>query len=347
MKTRLAITKIFLVLSSVLLAFVIGELVLRAVGKAEGIDFRFYLKELKNPAQIPADLIVPDRLLGWKLKADVRRMATTSDFSVEYKINSKGLRDKDYDVKKPNGKVRILAFGDSVTFGEGVASSERFTDIAAKSLANAEVINFGVPGYSLSQILSSFENDGLKYDPDYCIVFVTFPIVRREVYIGMIPTTLYVNRLDGLFRRANPIVENSYLLSYLDYFATLFSIQRRLRHQNEALLKSVPEKKARSFDLVRIRENSVTLMTRFSEVCRQHGIKLLIVNISAPRNGLPVPIYFFEDLGPGTPYYDLSSLLAAESRRHRLSFTFDLHYNPRTHRLIGNKVAEILKKEMP
>ena len=56
-------------------------------------------------------------------------VVSTPDFAVGYRTNSRGLRDREYPLEKPAGKTRILALGDSFTFGHGIAYGERFTDI--------------------------------------------------------------------------------------------------------------------------------------------------------------------------------------------------------------------------
>src|SRR4030042_4345946 len=171
----------YAILSFVLifLNLIICELSMRVIGKKKNIDFRLYTKELKNSDRLPSDLFVNDDILGRRLKPNVQVLATTSDFSVIYSINSKGLRDKEYDFDNPQGKIRILAFGDSCTFGEGVSYSRRFTDIAEDYFHNVEIINFGVPGYGLDQILLYFAADGLRYKPDYVMVFINRAIERR------------------------------------------------------------------------------------------------------------------------------------------------------------------------
>jgi hypothetical protein len=54
------------------------------------------------------------------------------------KINSYGLRDYEYLLNKPPGATRILALGDSVTFGFGVNLEDTYTKILEQSALRAD-----------------------------------------------------------------------------------------------------------------------------------------------------------------------------------------------------------------
>jgi lysophospholipase L1-like esterase len=75
------------------------------------------------------------------------------------RTNSRGFRTPEFDVAPAPGRVRVVALGDSSTFGWGVERSEAWPARLAASLAMRwhvdpgaiEVINLGVPGYSTFQ----------------------------------------------------------------------------------------------------------------------------------------------------------------------------------------------------
>ena len=137
---------------AIIVGFFLSEISMRITGKIMHIDFTLYMKELKNSNRLPEEMYLHDDL-GHRLRPNTQVLATTSDFSVIYKINSQGVRDKEYNFTKPKSTTRILAFGDSFTFGEGIPYGERFTDIAGKHFPNLEIINFGVPGYGFDNML--------------------------------------------------------------------------------------------------------------------------------------------------------------------------------------------------
>ncbi|MBL7056148.1 SGNH/GDSL hydrolase family protein [Candidatus Woesearchaeota archaeon] len=93
------------------------------------------------------------------------------------KINSKGLRDNEYDYKKLAGTYRILVIGDSITFGFGVDQNKTYPKIL-ESLLNQnkinnkdiEVINLGIGNYNTLQELEFLKVEGIRYDPDEIIL---------------------------------------------------------------------------------------------------------------------------------------------------------------------------------
>ncbi|MGN7611563.1 SGNH/GDSL hydrolase family protein, partial [Magnetococcales bacterium HHB-1] len=92
-------------------------------------------------------------------------------------INSKKLRDREFDYQKPEQTFRILMLGDSVTFGWGV----RVQDTVSKLLEHAlnakpdrkhafEVINTGVGNYNTQMQTDYFFSEGYKYQPNLILL---------------------------------------------------------------------------------------------------------------------------------------------------------------------------------
>ncbi|MDG1893746.1 MAG: GDSL-type esterase/lipase family protein [Fuerstiella sp.] len=113
-----------------------------------------------------------DELLGWKNIPDWK--ATTHNR--ELTINSKGLRDREYEYDKPDGVRRILVLGDSYVWGYGVADHEVFTEVLETRLAGDQwqVINSGVSGWGTDQELLFLTDEGFKYSPDVVILAFFF-----------------------------------------------------------------------------------------------------------------------------------------------------------------------------
>ena len=72
-----------------------------------------------------------------------------TEFTFDVRINNLGVRDRDFPVERSE-KYRIIALGDSFTYGWGVAVEESWTKQLEKNLRAAgydvEVINMGTPG---------------------------------------------------------------------------------------------------------------------------------------------------------------------------------------------------------
>lgn len=341
---------------------------MRLIGMVNNIDLTLYMKELKNSDRLPRELFVNNNGL-YGLRPNIQVLATTSDFSIIYKINSQGLRDKEYDFTKPKGKIRILAFGDSFTFGEGVEYGNRFTDIIEKSFPNLEVINFGVPGYGLDRILIKFAAEGLKYPTDYIIIFINKVIIDRfstdimkNNYVDLeniIPkspvnnaSTAYINRNDAFFnkRRDFLALDRSFLFSFLNYKLCLFTLKNKLKEDDKKVWNAiyakhqkqvhVTQNKALDRKIDPIAARTTLLIKKFNDICKEYGIKLIIMNIDDYFTNMD----FLRGIDNNINYYDLTNDLRNESKKYYLHFIYDVHYNKKAHSFIGQKTTEILRR---
>jgi hypothetical protein len=91
--------------------------------------------------------------------------------------NTRGFRDPERSLEKPEDVVRILCVGDSFTWGWGVEQDSIYTHILEDRLLGegrrAEVINTGVCGYSTDQTLLFLEKEGFGYSPDLVVCQAT------------------------------------------------------------------------------------------------------------------------------------------------------------------------------
>lgn len=102
-------------------------------------------------------------------------------YSVTYHINQDGLREfKNYSVAKPDNTFRIIALGDSFTYGHQVNGSDVWTERLERQLNqikiecgfdNFEVINLGMPGFDVQYIVKRYQEIGQKYSPDLILWF--------------------------------------------------------------------------------------------------------------------------------------------------------------------------------
>lgn len=245
---------ILLVCASLMVAFLLCEATMRMIGRMRGIDLRLYVKELKSSDRLP-ETIFTRTPYGISLRPNAQALAVTSDFHVLYTINSHGLRDKEYSYVKPPGVLRVLAFGDSLTFGEGVAYGERFADIPERHFSNVELINFGIPGNSLDHMLLEFVFQGLRYQPDVAILFVHRLLLGRYwaplIHEGAVdlssvnPGSFYGGNQTAFMSRSDPFFENedqgwwrhSYLVSLLRYHVALIVLRRNMRERDKNVIK--------------------------------------------------------------------------------------------------------------
>lgn len=96
-------------------------------------------------------------------------------------INSDGLNEVvEYSVEKDKSTFRIIALGDSFTFGWFVNTSENYPEQLEKKLNSLncketrkfEVLNLGVGAYDIEYAAHRFEKRGKKYNPDLVLWLV-------------------------------------------------------------------------------------------------------------------------------------------------------------------------------
>src|SRR6266540_2838391 len=93
-------------------------------------------------------------------------------------INSHGLRGPETSYEKSPATFRILNLGDSIAMGWGVREETTYGRQLESLLnengnQNFEVINAGVPGWSLDNELAYLQAEGLKYEPDLVVLDLT------------------------------------------------------------------------------------------------------------------------------------------------------------------------------
>lgn len=117
----------------------------------------------------------PDPVLYWKLRPNQDCYTKIDRRPVH--INSRGTRGPEFQVPKPPGTFRILALGDSKTFGWAMAKEdtyparlERLLQEQAGPGQKIEIINAGCNAWSYPQMRFYFRDVGLKFQPDLVLI---------------------------------------------------------------------------------------------------------------------------------------------------------------------------------
>jgi lysophospholipase L1-like esterase len=168
-----------------LIVAVLGlELVVRLVlddGMQYDLEMSKYALELKQ--------VSPDPLLGHAHAPN--RRATL--MGVDFRTNSRGLRDRELAYDREPGTFRILMLGDSITVGWGVRAeatfSKRIEAMYREGGIAAEVINAGVGNYNTVQEVEYFLTEGHRYRPDL-VVLNFYPNDAEPVPVSRPPSTL-------------------------------------------------------------------------------------------------------------------------------------------------------------
>ncbi len=124
--------------------------------------------------------------LGWTNKPGTRKKIDVDParFSYTITINEQGLRGaRTYPLNPDRDRVRILAFGDSFTFGAEVNGKDSWTESLSRFAPQVEVLNFGVPGFALDQALLRYEEEGKHFNPRIVLMGFMTENLRRHVNV--------------------------------------------------------------------------------------------------------------------------------------------------------------------
>lgn len=162
----------------------------------------------------------------------------------------KSLQDYFYQQKKPANTFRIIAIGDSFTFGFNNAFDDSWPKRLERMLnlnvgeKKVEVINFGRPGYSASQEVSLVQNAVKSYEPDLIILEVTLNDPETKSYRAPHGTFTQAKNGNGLlsywktFQFIRMRIANSLSYKeYIDYYNNLFISNETLEPYQNAVLQ--------------------------------------------------------------------------------------------------------------
>jgi hypothetical protein len=111
----------------------------------------------------------------------------TDEADVYVQINSDGMRDRERPISRPAHTLRVAVIGSSETNAREVMLDETFEAVMSRDLSrdleargwSADVLNFGVPGYTYSQEYLTLQNHVWKYQPQIVILlFSSFPVLK-------------------------------------------------------------------------------------------------------------------------------------------------------------------------
>ncbi|HVZ66875.1 MAG TPA: SGNH/GDSL hydrolase family protein [Patescibacteria group bacterium] len=103
----------------------------------------------------------------------------------KYTINKDGLNQiRDFSKQKEKNVYRIVALGDSFTFGLNVNTEDNYPAqlqqiFNSKCKNKIQILNLGVPGYDIQYSVERFKLRGQKYDPDLILwLFIESDLFR-------------------------------------------------------------------------------------------------------------------------------------------------------------------------
>ena len=96
------------------------------------------------------------------------------------RTNSSGFRcTHEVTKKKPEGKYRIILFGDSFTAGDAVSNQQRYGDMLEQRFPALQVLNFGLSGTGTDQQYLVFQEYAKDIDYDLLMICPLVENIRR------------------------------------------------------------------------------------------------------------------------------------------------------------------------
>ena len=136
------------------------------------VEITLYL----HPSIVPVELKDFEVTCGGQA---IHPMISLSRHTTNYVCNDRGFRDRDYAIPRPDNTFRIVALGDSCTWGQGVHLDDTYSkvleqrlndEVSANNSTKYEVINAGRCGYSTREERLCLEQEASLYDPQLVIL---------------------------------------------------------------------------------------------------------------------------------------------------------------------------------
>jgi lysophospholipase L1-like esterase len=257
------------------------------------------------------------------------------------KINRLGLRGYVPPFEKPAGTFRIVALGDSITFGKGInREQDRFPELLA-SLASkrlgvkVEAINLGYLALNTVEEREMLQKTGMKFHPDVVVLG----------YCPNDPET-FMQRLEITGRSRGPwfiqILSNQFYIA--DFAYKLYTSSRNMKRWREYLhyinSKNAPNMPEFKRALRGIRDDSWS-----------NNIDLAVV-IFPILDSLDMKPYEYQDADDmitaeldalGVPYANLLPLLLGHNAKEFWVSSNDVHPNEVVHEMAAKELLKLVE----
>lgn len=222
---RMSLTNFVLLLSTIVLLFLLGELICRIW--VPRVVYEMHARTMYS------DILKSHPVLRRVLKPNHSGRIVTNEVDFRVNTNSKGLRDREFSYKTEQTIKRILVLGDSFTFGYGIADNETYPKLLENKLnqkfrGQFEVINAAVTGWGTPQERDYLKIEGVKYNPDLILVGFYINDVKDTFSInsGVEDSISYWERKDAAlksFAKYRPWLRLKLFFREWSYFFTVLN----------------------------------------------------------------------------------------------------------------------------
>jgi lysophospholipase L1-like esterase len=295
-------------------------------------------------------MYVADARAGYTLAPGFSGRLERAGHATLFSTNALGLRSGEVG---PKARPRVLALGDSMTWGWGVAQGEEWVHQAGREIARRggpelESLNGGVNGYGTEGALCRLEDLGPKLSPD----LVLLGFFANDYADNLVsPREAYTVRDGYLFDLASERWFREHWLARHSHLWRLWAAAGEAWRVKEGggPLGAGPARRLGPEDFQRGMEVSEALVARMAAVSRSLGARLAVV-------WLPPDAYTFAGSRPGdiplqaelqrrlaaagVPSFDLLPVLTAEPDPRGLYLPRDGHFTVRGHQVAGAAVGK-------
>lgn len=169
-------------------------------------------------------------------------------YGAEIVVNSRGLRDREFEAAPAPGVHRVLFLGDSLTLGWGVeldrTFAKRLEPLLGAGLGRpVEVLNAGVGNYNTAQERAYFEAEGRRYRPAH--VMLLYFINDAEPTPAYRPSTLKERSMLAVFlwsRVTRLMTRLGMRPDYRTYYRALYSDSNPGWRESRRALRALNER---------------------------------------------------------------------------------------------------------
>ena len=304
------------------------------------------------------------------LRANVSQRWSDKDYNVLVSTNSKRLRGEEYPYEKGEGGLRILALGDSFTFGFGVNIHDSYTKVL-ETLLNAdkgvgenrkyEVINAGAPGWGTAQELVFWNIEGQKYNPDIVTLCMVENDPQDNINAGLFDlkdgSLSQREAKKNLITNIRELIRKVPLVNYLAQHSHLYNFVRmRALHAMYSRISRGEEIKisddTTSRQGVKVQKQNesqadaltIALLTKLFADIKQSRQKIILFDVPGALRKFPKIHEFVlqEAADERIVYLDTRAFLEANLHDEESTYLNDGHWNIKGHRLAATMLANFL-----
>lgn len=288
-------------------------------------------------------LFVSDPRVIYRLAKNKRASHSQPEYSYTIETNSWGFRGPEPHLE---ARFKVLLTGDSFGFGQGVAESGTFAQIARnyfkKRKIDVDILNTSVHGYAPVNELAILKETIPRYQPD---------LVLHFFYWNDIPARKSHRVLNG-YLVSPQITQFSYFRAFLNQNSNLFVLIKKILYTFKRAPLKNNDQRAYSLGNMTFAADQLRIL---KNITQKSGSEIFVFIIPVDGIGSSAPSWlktknrFFSLMEDRQiPYADLSSHLSGmtQSEKKSLAFRFDTHWNSNGHRFFSRPIIRRIQSEL-